>query len=114
MVVKTYDRKSAHVIRDKRWPALRYQAKQRDRWRCVKCGFRGRLEVDHIKAVRDAPELAFELSNLQTLCRFCHSKKTQIEVGFFTEVDPKRAAWRDLVRQLAKPQTHEVLNVDVS
>jgi 5-methylcytosine-specific restriction endonuclease McrA len=98
--LKTYDRKSAKVLRDKRWQALRYQAKQRDGWKCVKCGYLGRLEVDHIRPVREAPELSFELSNLQTLCRFCHSRKTQIEVGFRTELSPDRAAWRDCVRQL--------------
>ncbi|WP_081434986.1 HNH endonuclease [Nitrobacter hamburgensis] len=111
MALKQYDRHGASVYRDPRWKAVRYLAKKRDGWRCVKCGFRGRLECDHVRAIRDAPELAFELSNLQTLCRFCHSKKTQIEVGFFTEVDPKRAAWRDLVRALAQPN-NEVLNVN--
>ena len=33
-------------------------------------------DVDHIKAVRDYPELKYELSNLQALCHSCHSQKT--------------------------------------
>ncbi len=61
MAVKTYKRHSAKVINDKRWPALRLAAKRRDGFRCVKCNAVGRLEVDHIKPVRDTPELAFDL-----------------------------------------------------
>lgn len=102
MGLKEYRRHSAATIRDKRWPALRLAAKRRDGFKCVTCGARGRLEVDHIKPVREAPELAFDLANLQTLCTPCHSRKTRIEVGF-GETDPKRAAWREL---LAAPLAH--------
>jgi 5-methylcytosine-specific restriction endonuclease McrA len=102
-----YDRHGASVYRDPRWKAVRYLAKKRDQWRCVKCDFRGRLEVDHIKRVKDAPELAFELSNLQSLCRRCHSAKTRIECGLAPELDPSRRAWRDLVRALAQPNHKE-------
>src|SRR5262249_20422003 len=91
------------VIRSARWPALRLQAKRRDGFRCVQCGARGRLEVDHIEPVRTHPELAFALENLQTLCAACHSRKTRIEVGH-APLDPARAAWRDLVAATAKPQ----------
>lgn len=103
---KEYHRHSAKIVRDRRWPALRLATKRRDNFQCVKCGGAGRLEVDHIKPVRDAPELAFDLDNLQTLCVRCHSAKTKLEVGFGEfESDPKRAAWRDLVRALAQSQT---------
>lgn len=97
-----YASHSAHVIRDKRWPALRLAAKRRDGFKCVQCGESGRLEVDHIKPVRTHPELSFALENLQTLCIRCHSAKTKLEVGFGHEVDPKRAAWRDLVDAMAR------------
>ena len=47
---------------------------------CVECMKKGRYvkatDVDHIKAVRDYPELKYELSNLQALCHSCHSQKT--------------------------------------
>jgi len=102
---KEYRRHSAAVIRDKRWPALRLAAKRRDGFQCVKCGAVGRLEVDHIIAVREAPERSFDLENLQTLCPSCHSAKTKLEVGF-GEVDPKRAAWRTL---LATPVAQPLL-----
>lgn len=107
----TYHRFSAHVIRDKRWPALRLAAKRRDNFKCVQCPAVGRLEVDHIKPVRTHPELAFTLENLQTLCIRCHSAKTKQECGFGNEVTPARAAWRDLVATMAKPTQKELLNV---
>ena len=103
---KEYQRHSARVINDRRWPALRLAAKRRDGFKCVKCGARGRLECDHIKPVRDAPELAFDLDNLQALCVRCHSRKTQLEVGF-GETDPKRAAWRALVDTMARPHNRK-------
>lgn len=101
MGMKIYDRHSAAVIRSPRWKALRFLAKRRDGFKCVSCGVSGRLEVDHIHPVRTHPDLAFDLANLQCLCRSCHSRKTRIEVGM-DEVDPKRQAWRDLVHDLSK------------
>lgn len=77
------------------WKAVRKLAKDRDGWRCVKCGARGRLEVDHIKPIRSAPELVFDLDNLQTLCVPCHSKKTREEI--FGPMDPEREKWRFLL-----------------
>lgn len=97
---------SGPVIRSARWPALRLKALRRDGWRCVQCGARGRLEVDHMKPVRTHPELAFALDNLQSLCAPCHSRKTRIECGL-APLDPARAAWRDFVAALAKPQTQK-------
>lgn len=90
-------RVGAWVYRDKRWPALRLAAKRRDGWRCVLCLSRGRLEVDHIKPVRDHPELAFDLDNLQSLCGHCHGAKTRLEVGM-PDLPPERRKWRDLVQ----------------
>jgi 5-methylcytosine-specific restriction endonuclease McrA len=109
MAVKEYRRHSAKVINDKRWPALRLAAKRRDGFKCVKCGAVGRLEVDHIKPVRDAPELSFTLENLQTLCPRHHAAKTKIECGFGNELSPDRAAWRDLLATMAKPKQKESL-----
>lgn len=98
---RAYANHSAQVCRSKRWPALRLAAKRRDGFKCVSCGAAGPLEVDHIKPVRSHPELSFELSNLQSLCCRCHSRKTRIEIGL-AEIDPKRQAWRDLVATMAQ------------
>ncbi|MDF3810082.1 MULTISPECIES: HNH endonuclease signature motif containing protein [Rhodopseudomonas] len=106
--MKKYDRYSAQVISSPRWKVVRLLAKRRDGFQCVKCGAAGRLEVDHIKSVRLAPDLAFDLANLQTLCKPCHSAKTKIEVGF-APIDPRRQEWRDFVRALAHPKPKESL-----
>lgn len=81
---------------DRRWSALRLQAKRRDGFQCVKCGARHRLEVDHIQPAKKAPLLAYDLANLQTLCSGCHSLKTAIENGV-APLDPERRKWRDFL-----------------
>lgn len=96
MGMREHRRHSKAVIGSKRWPALRMQAKRRDGFCCVQCGARCRLEVDHVKPVRTHPQLAFDLTNLQTLCVSCHSRKTIAEVGV-SVLSPKRREWRELV-----------------
>jgi 5-methylcytosine-specific restriction endonuclease McrA len=83
-----------HVYRSRRWVALRLQAKRRDGFRCTSCGTRGRLEVHHVNAVRDRPDLAFDLSNLTTLCPRCH---VETERGSAPTADV--IAWRNLLRK---------------
>lgn len=95
-----YARHSAPVIRSKRWKGLRLEALRRDGWQCVQCGARGRLEVDHVRSVRDYPAGAFDLSNVQVLCPACHTRKTRLECGH-PAPDPKRVAWREAVAELA-------------
>lgn len=71
----------------KEWKALRQLARDRDNQECQDCKATGKvftandsdkrkkLEVDHIKELKDYPELCLELSNLRTLCVRCHNKK---------------------------------------
>ena len=96
--MRDYYRPSRVVSGSKRWPPLRFQALRRDGFQCVQCESRTALQVDHIKPVRDAPELAWELSNLQTLCRRCHARKTRRELGF-EELSPDRMRWRNFLNQ---------------
>lgn len=89
-------RHSKHILNTPRWRALRMEVLRRDDWQCLKCGARHRLEVDHIEPVRTAPEQAWELSNLQTLCAGCHTRKTRIDIGS-PEINAERRQWRDLM-----------------
>jgi 5-methylcytosine-specific restriction endonuclease McrA len=64
------------VIRTSRslGPAKRAAVLRRDGYRCVMCSATDQLDADHIVAV--ALGGTDELSNLQTLCKRCHRKKT--------------------------------------
>jgi 5-methylcytosine-specific restriction endonuclease McrA len=60
------------------WDSARSYVLLRDRYTCRICGVRGRaraLEVDHIVEIARGGA-ALEYSNLQTVCRGCHAKKT--------------------------------------
>lgn len=94
-----YARHSARITRGPRWKALRMQALERDGWQCVQCNACTGLECDHVQPVRDRPDLAYTLSNLQILCGRCHARKTRLEVGH-KPLPAKRQAWRDLLRDM--------------
>jgi 5-methylcytosine-specific restriction protein A len=98
----------AQYRRGPRWKALRLAALRRDGFRCRECGVRGKLEVDHVKPVRDFPDLAFDLANLQALCARCHGSKTRRDLGMPPPC-PKRAAWRAAVAEL-QPKLKGVLH----
>lgn len=102
MGLTRWPRHSRAVLKTRRWKALRLEALRRDGFACVQCGARSRLEVDHIEPVRDAPERAFDLSNLQTLCASHHTAKTRRECGH-PEISPQRQAWRDLLNKDLSP-----------
>lgn len=57
-----------------RYPAKMWtkQVKDRDGWKCQKCGSTDRLHAHHIKRWCDYPELRYEVSNGITLCHPCH------------------------------------------
>jgi 5-methylcytosine-specific restriction endonuclease McrA len=78
---------------------VRHGVLERDNWQCQHCGARRRLEVHHLKRVADRPDLAFDPANCLTLCGPCHTKQTNLELG--NKPDPKRAAWRKAVAELA-------------
>ena len=80
----------------KRWARLRQEVLDRDKWRCVTCGRRGRLEVDHKLAMRFGGEV-YALENLQSLCRSCHFEKSALENAGEPESE-ERAEWREFVK----------------
>ena len=60
--------------RSREWAELKRWAKDRDGGACVVCGSRELLQVDHITPLSKGGENA--ITNLQTLCKKCHEKKT--------------------------------------
>lgn len=56
---------------------------------CAICGDDKFLHVHHIKTRREYPELVFELSNLITVCRYCHSS-----------IKGKEKEWQDYFMRL--------------
>ena len=78
----------------KQWARARRAALERDGWRCQDCGKAGFLEVDHIRPLADGGA-AFDVANLQTLCRDCHFRKTGLENE---RPDVERDRWRELMK----------------
>ncbi len=76
------DPAAAAVYRSTRWTVVRAQV-LRNEPTCRTCRAAGRTElatqVDHVIGLRERPDLAFEVSNLQPLCTVCHSAKSQAE-----------------------------------
>ena len=62
---------------------------ERDNYTCQKCGDKkgGNLEADHIKPRHLYPELAFVVSNGQTLCVRCHKIKTKKDLEMRIKTD---------------------------
>lgn len=91
------------------WNAARHQALVRDAYTCRICGARA-TEVDHIIELTPLnildKKITLNLSNLQSLCHDCHTKKTREDKlkckpqrqyvydadGYVTEVIPPRNA----------------------
>ncbi len=65
----------AAIKNDPRWHAARAACLDRDDHACVWCGREENLEADHILEVSTHPDLAFEVENLRTLCRPCHTDR---------------------------------------
>ena len=102
----TWNRPSAPVIRSPRWPALRLAAKRRDGWRCVQCGARGRLEVDHVKPVRTHPQLAFDLEPAIAL-RDVSRAENRNRSGLAPH-EPERRAWRKAIEELSHVESVKI------
>ncbi len=56
------------------WQARAREAKERDGYRCIRCGGMEELQTDHIHPLSKGGNN--EYVNLQTLCKQCHENKT--------------------------------------
>ena len=79
------------------WARARRAVLRRDNWTCQTCGRYGN-ECDHIKPLH-LGGAAYDLGNLQILCRTDHIAKTRAEN---TIVEYGRAEWRELVAQMER------------
>ena len=83
-----------------RWVRLARSIKDRDGWRCRKCGKAGRLECDHVVPVAHGGG-KWDPANLQTLCRNCHFIKSHKErQSALRGPEPEATAWTLLVEKL--------------
>lgn len=94
----------ALIKNDPRWKAARAECIERDGGACVSCGSTDQLDADHIVRLSEEPALAFELSNLQTLCRPCHIEKEKQydELVRVTWINPAYGYLRELVEEKEK------------
>jgi 5-methylcytosine-specific restriction endonuclease McrA len=47
---------------------------------CLKCGYRKRLQIDHIRPISKFPHLALDINNMQPLCKKCNFEKSNKEI----------------------------------
>lgn len=83
-----------------KWRNFRLKILKRDNYECLHCKARGlvtttdkRLIVDHIKELKDYPELALDPDNLRTLCHACHEKRH--DRAWSGQVSAKSKQWDD-------------------
>jgi 5-methylcytosine-specific restriction protein A len=79
--IRSEERKK--IYNSKRWKEVRELAILRDEFQCVECkklGINTKFEeVDHIVELSDDITLAYNLNNLQCLCKKHHREKTERE-----------------------------------
>lgn len=65
------------VYSDKRFKRLRYPVLKANDFKCCACNSsESELHIDHIKPVSKYPKLAFDINNLQVLCKDCNLSKS--------------------------------------
>lgn len=74
------------------WHTIRNQILQRDNYTCQHCGSHQNLEVDHIIPAWKLGWDNHNPNNLQTLCKRCHTQKTQHERITYTRQKPRQQA----------------------
>ncbi|WP_093046517.1 HNH endonuclease [Thalassobacillus cyri] len=77
----------------KAWRDLRTAALKRDNYECQECKRQGRVEpaqnVHHIKEVKQFPQLALILDNLEAICINCHNKEHKRLEKYIRKKKPK-------------------------
>jgi len=76
-------------LRFKNYFRTREMVFKRDNYECQQCGLDMKLNMHHIKPVKDFPELVDDLNNLITLCKSCHRKLHFPIENFANSVKPQ-------------------------
>ncbi len=58
-----------------KWLRVKRAAFERDGYKCQLCGSQKDLCGHHVKERAQYPELAYDVSNIVTLCKYCHAKQ---------------------------------------
>jgi 5-methylcytosine-specific restriction endonuclease McrA len=98
----------------KEWREVRAKRLKMDSYTCTECGGfcggrkRGQPSphVDHIKTLRDHPELALDINNLRTLCGPCHSRRTRLEESGRPQIGPDGYPIEESPDPLARYRDH--------
>lgn len=72
------DERKRRQLYTESWDVIRKRVYQRDGYRCVMCGKKGKLHAHHIVPVRISKDNS--MNNLVSVCNKCHRKLE--EVGF--------------------------------
>jgi hypothetical protein len=67
---------------DAEWRALRARFLEHNPWCCVDGCMRRATDVDHIRSIRERPDLRLEWSNMRQMCHRHHSRVTALTQGF--------------------------------
>ena len=66
------------IYKSEKWKRKRAHILKRDQYQCKECRKYGKLTpakiVHHIKEIEDYPELAWDDSNLESVCMACHNR----------------------------------------
>ncbi|WBX80132.1 HNH endonuclease signature motif containing protein [Virgibacillus salarius] len=77
----------------KEWRTLRLEALKRDNYECQECKRQGGVSlaqnVHHIKEVKQFPELALVLDNLESICIPCHNHEHKRLEKYIRKKKPK-------------------------
>lgn len=83
------------ALNQRLWAQAERACRDRDGWRCTRCGVAGRLECHHVVPLDVDPEQdPYAVQGLVTLCRTCHIAEHR------REPTREEAAWRVLITDL--------------
>lgn len=85
----------------RRWRGVRLVVFHRDGYRCVKCGWPGWLECDHIVPLADDPDQdPYDPDGCQSLCPPCHAAKSADETRARRPLSAAAEKWRAFANEL--------------